>query len=174
MAARNLISKISHSSLFCASLLSNLLQTSLQILLIFLEQLWIARSGVNLARLVLPFVKLLFCPLIMNADLIGAVKNLSHQLRWNEIHAFAVANNHVTRHHGYATDAHRNIDACQHDIADGSWVGGPKIGGHVDLRNTVEVADASIDNQPAPVGRSHHIVKEVVANDGSVHLFAEN
>src|SRR5207248_11204146 len=102
----------------------------------------------------------------------GAVEDLLLQLRRYEIHAFAVANNKVARHHGYATDAHRNIDARQHDIPDGSRVDGPEVGGHVDLRNTVEIPNTSVDNQPAAVGRFHHVAKKVVAHDGSVHLLA--
>src|SRR6266404_5286847 len=115
------------------ALLPNFFQTLLQIIFIFLPQFRVAGSGINLARLVLHFVKFLLCPFVMNADFIRTVENFLHQLRRNEIHALAVTHDQFTGHDGHAADSYRNIDARQHHVSYGRRIHSPEISGHIDL-----------------------------------------
>src|SRR6267378_408997 len=128
------------------ALLPNFFQPLLQIILIFLLQFRVGRSGINLARLVLHFVKLLFCPFIMNADFIRAVEYFLYQLGRNEIYALAVTHDQITGHHGNAANSYRNIDARQHHVSYGRWINSPEISGHSNLRDSVEIPNAPIDD----------------------------
>src|ERR1700732_5010107 len=98
----------------------------------------------------------------MNMDFVGAVEHFLDELRRNEINAFAVSDGEVAGHHGYAADSHRNVDAGQHDVIDRSWVDGSEVGGHVDFRKAVKVANAAVHDQSAAVRCLHHIVKKIV------------
>src|SRR6266478_3144771 len=105
----------------------------------------------------------------MNPDFIRTVENFLHQLRRNEIHALAVTHNQITRHYGNAANSHRNIDARQHHIPYGRWVDSLEIGRHINLRNSVEISNASIDDQPSMMGSFHHEVEKIVDHYGPVH-----
>jgi len=48
-----------------------------------------------------------------------------------------------------------------------------KIRRHVDFRNSVEVANASIDDQSTAVDGFHDVIKQIVADDGPVYFFAK-
>ena len=69
-----------------------------------------------------------------------------------------------------ATDAQRNIYTRQHHVADRGGVDMPEVGGHLDLRNSVQIADATVYNQSRCVRRLGKIIKEVVTNNCSVDL----
>src|SRR6266853_75663 len=115
------------------ALLPNFFQPLLQIILIFLLQFRVGRSGIYFTRLVLHFVKFLLRPFVMNPDFIRTVENLLHQLRRNEIHALAVTHDQITGHYGNAANSYRNIDARQHHVSYGRWINRPEISGHRNL-----------------------------------------
>ena len=124
-------------------------------------------------RLVFHFVKFILRLFIMSPDFISTVENFLHQLRRNEIHALAVTHNQITRHYGNAADSHWNIDARQHHIPYRRWVDSFEIGGHINLRNSVEIPNASIDDQPSTMGSFHHVVEKIVIHYRPVHLLAK-
>ncbi len=101
----------------------------------------------------------------MDVNFVGAVKNLLDELWRDEIDAFAVADGEISRHYSHAPDTHRNIDSSEHDVIDGGGVGGSKIGGHVDFREAIQIANAAVDNQSAAVRGFHHVVEEIVSDD---------
>src|SRR5437016_5135806 len=160
-------------SLLGTAMFLNFLQALLQIFLIFLLQFRVGRSGINFVRLVFHFVKFLLRPFVMNPDFISTVENFLHQLRRNEIHALAVTHNQITRHYGNAADSHGNIDARQHHIPYRRWVDSFEIGGHINLRNSVEIPNASIDDQASTMGSFHHVVEKIVIHYRPVHLLAK-
>src|SRR6478752_10856689 len=109
----------------------------------------------------------------MNVRLVSPVEHIFYRLRWDEINALAVSYNKISRHHRDAANPNRNIDAGEHDVSNGCGVDRPKVSGHVNFRNSVEVAHAAVHDQPAAVGGLHHIVEQIVSNDGSVDFLAE-
>src|SRR5260370_41021788 len=104
---------------------------------------------------------------------VGAVEDFLHKLRRNKIYAFAIAYDEIARHYRHTTNAHRDIDAGQHHVANRRRVRGAEICGHVDLGKSIQIANAAIDHQPCAASGFHHIEEEIVADEGSVHLLAE-
>src|SRR5271165_1210056 len=179
---RREISGFSNSSMTCTSSLlgllrvllrMNLVQPLLQIFLILLLQFWIAWRTVNLARFVFSLVELLLGPLVVNVNHIGAIQNVLDELRRDKIHAFAVSNGEIAGHHGNAANPYRHVDPGEHHIADRGGIGGPKIAGHIDLRQSIKVSDAAVHHQSSGVGGLHHVIKQIVADDGSIHFLSE-
>src|SRR4051812_10462714 len=104
---------------------------------------------------------------------IRVIQDFFHVLRWNEVDPFSIANNQIAGHYGHASDPYRDIDSGKHDVADGCWIHRTEVAGHIDLRKTVEITDAAVYHQSSTVRGFHHVVEEIVTDDGSVHLFAE-
>ena len=50
------------------------------------------------------------CPFIMDMGLVRMVENCFHELRRNEIYAFAVPHHEISRHHSHATDSHGDVE----------------------------------------------------------------
>src|SRR5579864_326885 len=106
-------------------------------------------------------------------NFVSMIENFFNELRRNEIDAFAVADDKISRHDRDPANPHRDVDSGQHDIADRSRVGGAEVGRHIDLREAIEIADAAVDNEAATLGGFHHVIEEVVAYDGAVDFLAE-
>src|SRR6266567_4256104 len=109
----------------------------------------------------------------MDMGLICVVEDFFDELRRDEIYALAVANHEIARHHCHAADSDRYVDARQHYVPNGRWIGRTEISRHIDLGYAIQIADASIHNQAATVRGFHHVVEKIVAHDSAVHLLSE-
>src|SRR5262249_24623537 len=71
-------------------------------------------------------------------------------------------------------DANRYVDSSQHDVSDRCRINRPEICRHVNLRDAIQIAHASVDNQTSSVCGLVHVKEEIVSDDGSIHLFPEH
>src|SRR4051812_13212840 len=99
---------------------------------------------------------------------IGAVQHFLYKFRRHKVHAFAVAHHQVPGHHSCVADADGNIDSGHHYIVDRGWIDGAKVRRHVDLCNSLQIADAAVHYQTAAMRGLHHVIKKIVTYDGTV------
>src|SRR5262249_16056899 len=109
----------------------------------------------------------------MNVSFVSLVEDFLYELWRNEVYAFAVAHYEIARHDGDIADAERNINSSQHDVANGRGIYRTEIGRHVYFGNSVQVTNAAIHDQAASACGLIHIEEQIVTNDGTAPLFAE-
>src|SRR5207302_5340996 len=147
------------------SLLGDFFQFLLQVLLIFLLQLGVAWAGIYFAGLVFSLGELLLRPFVVDMNFVGLIEHRFYELRRNEVHAFSVTDDEVAGHYRGVANPYWDIYSRQHHVANGRRIGVTVIGRHLDFRNSVLIADATVYNQSRCVCSLGKIIEEVVNNN---------
>src|SRR5579864_1714729 len=104
---------------------------------------------------------------------VRVVEDFYHKLWWNEINALAIPYHKIPRHNGHAADSNGHVDARHHYVSDRRRIDGTEICRHVDLGDAIQVANAAVHHQPAAVRGFHHVVEEVITDNGAVDFLSK-
>src|SRR5262249_51244238 len=134
---------------------------------------WNGRTRIDFARLVLPGHELLLRPLVVDVRDIRLVEHRFELRRWDEVNAFAIAEDDVSGHDRRVADAHGCVDCRQHHVADRSRVDTANVDSHVDRVNTFQITHRAVDYQATALGRGVDRGRQIVAYESAAFDLAE-
>src|ERR1017187_1409192 len=144
-----------------------LCQLPLHVVVVFLLQRRIvqAAAAVYVGGLELAGLEFAPDPLVVDVRRPGGLDQPLDRMRRNEVHALPVAKYQVARHDRRLADPDGNVYARRHVSADPRHRT-PEVSGHVKLCDTLEIADAAIDDEAVTRLRPD-VEGQVVADDAA-------